>query len=497
MMFDLGLYFTLSLSVHVDSGPTRLRHQFRTNWGKTEVFVNHRVAHELARERVWQHQALWTLKLSLIHVAPFGLRLEATNAYRYGDLPRNRQSHVVIWHDMESLKVKFQSSYWLTQSFSKQHQLNYAVNDTDPVRSRLQASWTLLADQRLQAVNNSPELTWQGRKLRLISATLSADEDSPVWLAHVQLAELSDFAAMNIGDALRLALGEEIFALVVDGKSLSRDSMTVMRCEISAVSPLALLDAPFSATLKFFRSDATQAVDAVTELIGPVDWQLPHWLIPAGRLLMEGVTPLQAARTIVSAIGGILESLPDGSVVGRRRHPVSLPAYENANVDHTFFDGDVISARARIAPGRGFNRVTLANEEGAAHVTDDRLEFITHEASSTQGVVRAYLNPVRSVTLAHSGHPDTKITAQGEASRVETEVVEFIEGQARTRYPIAQMTSQHWQHVDLGALSFNGNTLTASTMGYSLLALSYLTTSIHWSVTLMANEEVQFFLIDS
>lgn len=497
MTLDLALHLTLCLGVHVDSGPTRLRHLFHTHWGKTEVFVHHRVAHELARERAWQHQAVWTLKLSLIHVAPFGLRLEATNSYRYGDLPQNRQRHVITWHEMESLKVRFQSSYWLTQSLSKQHQLSYAVSDNDPVRSRLQASWTLLADQRLQAVNNSPELTWQGRKLRLISATLSADEDSPVWLANVQLAELSDFAAMNIGDALRLALSEEIFNLIIDGKSLSRDAMTEMRCEISAVSPLALNDAPFSATMKFFRPDATRAVDAVTELIGPVDWQLPHWRIPAGRLLMEGVTPLQAARTIVSAIGGILESLPNGSVVGRPRHPVSLPAYENANVDHTLFDIDVISARARIAPGRGFNRVTLANEDGAAHGTDDRLEFITNEDSNTQGIVRAYLNPVRAVTLAHSGHPSTTITAQGEVSRVETEVVEFIEGQARTRYPITQMISQQWQHVNLGALSFNGNTLTASTMGYSLLALSYLTTSLNWSVTLTANEEVQFFLIDS
>jgi hypothetical protein len=34
-------------------------------------------------------------------------------------------------------------------------------------------------------------------------------------------------------------------------------------------------------------------------------------------------------------------------------------------------------------------------------------------------------------------------------------------------------------------------------MGYSLLVLSYLTTSLNWSVTLTANEEVQFFLIDS
>ncbi len=497
MMMDLGLYFTLSLGIHGDSGPTKFRQQFRAAWGKTEVFVQHRVSHELARERAWQHQALWTLKLSLNHVAPFGLRLDATHQYRYGDLPQTRQAHAVRWQALESLRKSFQPSYWLTQTLSEQHLASYAITTTDPVKSALQASWALLADQRLQAVNNAPELSWQGRKLRLISATLSADEDSPVWLATLQLADLRDFATVAIGDALRLALGEEIFALIIDGKSLSRDAMTEVRCEISAVSPLALLDTPFSAPVKFFRPLATQAVDAVTALIGPVDWQLPHWCIPAGRLLMEGVTPLQAARTIVAAIGGILESLPNGAVVCRPRYPVNIPEYGNTPVDHTLYDGDVIAARARIAPARGFNRVTLANEEGAGTATDDRLEFIPSEDSNTHGTVRAYLKPVRAVTLGHSGHPDTRITAQGEVSRAENEVVEFIDGQARSRHPITHITHAQWQHADLGALGFDGNTLTASTPGYSLLDLTYLTTSLHWSVTLTANEEVQFFLIDS
>ena len=55
----------------------------------------------------------------------------------------------------------------------------------------------------------------------------------------------------------------------------------------------------------------------------------------AGRLMLEGATPLAAARNVVAAIGGIVESNPDGSVVCRRRHPVSIPQYGAATVAHS------------------------------------------------------------------------------------------------------------------------------------------------------------------
>jgi hypothetical protein len=123
---------------------------------------------------------------------------------------------------------------------------------------------------------------------------------------------------------------------VVDGKTLSRESQTSQRCELTAISPLALLDAPFAATIRYYQPGALSARSAVVEfLIGNVDWQLPDWIIPAGRLMMEGVTPLAAARSVVAAIGGIVESNPDGTVVCRRRHPVSIPDYGQAPVAHS------------------------------------------------------------------------------------------------------------------------------------------------------------------
>ena len=266
---------------------------------------------------------------------------------------------------------------------------------------------------------------------------------------------------------------------------------------MTAISPLALLDAPFAATTRYYQPGAVSAHTVVEELIGDVDWELPDWTIPAGRLLMEGVTPLAAARSVVAAIGGIVESNPDGTVVCRRRHPVSIPDYEQAPVVHQLFDADVLASRAQIAPARGYNRVILANEDGASGSSADRIEHVADANDANQGTVRAYLATARPVLLTHTGHPATVIASQGEVTRSESEVVEFIEGRASTRYPVTAITRATWQHSDLGAVTVDGQSLVAAVPGYSLLDLTYTTTSLDWRVTLAAAEEVQFILVDA
>jgi hypothetical protein len=270
--------------------------------------------------------------------------------------------------------------------------------------------------------------------------------------------------------------------------------------ELTAVSPVALLDAPFAGTIRYYEADAVSARVAVEFLIGPVDWSLSDWIIPAGRLMLEGATPLAAARNIVAAIGGIIESNPDGTVVCRRRHPVSIPQYGTATVAHSLFDADVMSAQAQIAPMRGFNRVTIANEEGGASTSADRIEYLADADDAYRGMVRVYLATslatTRAVVLAHTGHPSTVIASLGAVTRTETETVEFIEGQASTRYPVTAIVNLAWQHTGLGDVTALGQSLTADTSGYSLLRITYTTTSLDWRVALPIDEEVQFVLVD-
>lgn len=539
MTFGLLLGLGLQLNLAKDAGPPKVRARFSAAWGTTEVFVANTTRWDLTRNRAWRHETGWTLHFADSCRAVYGLRLERSHRAPYGDLRLHRRHmtmpfgdarlyrqrfampygetrqyrvrvtlpygevallrsrHLAPYSELGTCRKAMRLSYWLTQAVAARHVIGYEVTDVNPVARRLITSWSLLADHHLQAVMNTPELVWQERTIRILQATLSCDEGSPVWIATVEIAQVADFAAIAIGDPIALVLGLETFELVVDGKTLSRESQTSQRCELTAISPLALLDAPFAATIRFYQPGALSARSAVEELIGNVDWQLPDWIIPAGRLLMEGVTPLAAARSVVAAIGGIIESNPDGTVVCRHRHPVSIPDYGQAPVAHQLFDADVLASRARIAPARGFNRVTLANEDGASGSSADRIEHVADANDANQGTVRAYLATARLVLLTHTGHPATVIAALGEVMRSESEVVEFIEGRASTRYPVMAITRATWQHTDLGAVTADRQLLVAAVPGYSLLDLTYTTTSLDWRVTLAAAEEVQFILVDA
>ncbi|MDO8892317.1 MAG: hypothetical protein Q7V00_10765 [Sulfurimicrobium sp.] len=511
MTLGISLAITLGAGLYADSGPTVLKRRFVSAWGKTEVFVANATPWDLTRVKAWHHTEAWSIRFALNHQAQYGLRLEGSSralygdmrqhrrqaALPYGDVHQTRARHVTVYSDLGANRRSMRFPYWLTQQAATRHVLGYDITDMNPVAKRLTASWSLLSDARLQAVVNSPELTWNGHTMRIVQATLSCDEESPVWIAQVEVAELADFAAIGIGDTITLTLGLENFVLVVDGKTLSRESVADQRCEVSAVSPLALLDAPFAGTIRFYQPGAVSAEASVESLIGPVTWQLPNWIIPAGRLMLEGVTPLAAARNIVAAIGGIVESNPDGSVVCRRRHPVSIPQYGTVAVTQSLFDADVMSARSQIAPSRGYNRETIANEDGASGSSSDRVEYVPDPDDANRGTIRAYLATTRPVVLTHTGHTATVIASLGEVTRTETETVEFVEGRTSTRYPVAAIVSAIWQHTDLGTVIADGQNLVAATAGYSLLAVTYTTTSLDWRVALSIDEEVQFVLVDS
>ena len=524
MTIGFSLALTMGAGLHVDSGPTILKQRCALAWGKTEVFVAHQIDWDLTRVKAWQQQTGWSIQYAGNFEWPYRLRLEGTRQFRYGDMRQHRlqgrwgygdaRQHKVQarwaygekplirklqrwpYASLTQIKQSCRFPYWITEAVATRHQLDYAITDVNPAQSRLTVGWSLLDDLRFQAVVNTPELAWNGRTIRILQATLSCDEDSPVWMAQIEIAALADFAAMAITDGFVLTLGLETFALVIDGKTLSRQENTEQHYQITAVSPLALLDAPFSGTTRFYQAEVISARMAVEQLIGPVDWQLPDWTIPAGRLLLDGVTPLAGARTIVAAIGGLVESHPDGSVICRRRHPVSVPDYAAATVAHSLFDSEVISSRAQIAPAKGFDRVTIANQDSGGSITSDRIEFVVNAEDSHHGLVRAYLGTIRTVLLTHTGHPDTVIMELGPTVRTETETVEFIDGRASSKYPVTAITSGLWQHSDLGNVTANQQTLSVDNTGYSLLKLTYTTTSLNWQVSLITDEEVQFVLVD-
>jgi len=447
------------------------------------------------------HHLRYSIALATQHRTPYGLH-GAASQHRARYSLRLATQHRTPWADALRLATQHRAPWHLLTSAASTMRAVYSITSINPVAAQYRTPYALLDDAWIQTVANTPVLRHAGRTLAIAKAQLSSDEQSPFWLAAFSLATPQDHAGIAIGDRVDIDFGADTFALVVDGKTISRASAANATYSISAISALALLDAPYAELIDYARSADTLASTAVAELIGPVTWALPDWPIPAAALQISGATPLAAARSIVSAIGGLIESTPAGAVVCRARHPVSVPDYASTPPAHTLPDSAIITASARMAPLKGYNRITVANTlDASATGSSDVLEYVADPDSTTTGTVRARLGFARAVLLVHSGHPDTVITAQGSVTRSESELVEFVAGQSNTSYPADSISGCVWQHVDLGALAIDSadrTALVAGTSGYSLAQLSYLTTAMQWRVALPTpSETVQFILIDA
>lgn len=463
----------------------------RAGWGEaTSARLTHAAAYADRPGGEAKHQVDWG--------AATAARL--THAAVYADRPGGEAAHRADW-GVRGFTVKAHAGGWaLTVAGQRAHRAPWSLLARPQARAAHRAGWLMLEDLQLVSIENVPELHWQGRSLRIEAASLSLDEDSPVWMAEeIVIADLDAWGAIDLGDELILSIGEESWRLRVDGKGMKRPGVGELLLSLSAVSPLAWLDAPYAAQITLDNAgEAVSAQATVAALLAPVGalrWELDDWLIPPGALALSETTPVAAARTIVAAIGGLLESDPDGTPVARKRHPVSVPAYADSAPQQVILESDLFAYTVSAAPEAGCNRLVVTNDDLSGDAARDRLEYLDEDQNPYDGEMRAWPTPWRPVVLGHTGHPETVIESLGERSHSNTELIEFIGGQAQVKYPVQDLVSLTWQHTDLGDVTVQGSDLTAATPGQSLAWVTYTTRSLDWRVGLDRDESVQFVLI--
>jgi hypothetical protein len=317
---------------------------------------------------------------------------------------------------------------------------------------------------------------------------ITCDESSPYITGTVELDNAFDYALFNVGDPIAVEYAYSIWNLIVDQKTLSRGESASHLYQLALISPLAKKDAPFHATITKIYTETKLASEVVFDLIGTNSWDMFDWYIPVEQLQFVDMTPLAIARKITAAVGGLIESLPNGNVVVRKTYPdvgtpLQLP------------DTDVISINETVAAQTLFNRLDIYNVPIANAGVNDYLEFIVDKDDNTKGIVNAYPSPVRPVTLVHTGDPLTTITPLGYVTRTEPELnVEFKAGKAATKYPIDSIVSVSWNVINLGGVSYSGKNLSAAVAGESLLNISYKTSCYSFNVTGVAGDVTQFVL---
>lgn len=440
-----------------------------------------------------RHAATWGLSVAFRHISGYGEMVAVQHSSKWSIALAKSLS---LSYSQPTLNARRTETPWsLTAPNAARNSVAFSMLTGSPAVCRNEARWDVRNDTA-QIVPSGISLVYGTASLRVIEASLSIDEGSPLWIAGLTLERVEDFALLPVGGLVTLAVCGETFNLIVDSKQLARNAPASAAFRVSLSSPLALKDSPFSATIEKTWDTPTSAKAAVEEMLGPVDWRLLDWVLPAGSATYANTTPLNIARSIVSAVGGIVESEPGGTVVCRPRHYYSPPTYQGSPIGLSLTDADLLESVERQSVVQVTNRLTVSNELSGASGSD-RIEFVADEADDNAGVVRIYPEPWRGMELVHTGDTTVSISDDGEVVRTEEQIIDVIAGVGNTTYPIHEVVDFEWRYSNLGGITPAGNGVRSAVAGYSLLWIKYRTRSRNFAVANSKDEDVLFLAMEA
>ncbi|MDH5510170.1 MAG: LamG domain-containing protein [Nitrospinota bacterium] len=343
-------------------------------------------------------------------------------------------------------------------------------------------------------VTDSAILRHSGKRVEILSADIRQDEGDPFWSGSITLADAADYTALNVDDSIELTLGVDTYSLIIDGKEKTR-SFGQVALAITAVSPGAALSFPRAEPVTN-TWPAVMARAAAEEALGQaIDWRIVDWLLPDSRLAVAAAAPLEVARQIVEAAGGLLQSAPDGSFIARPRFPISVPRWGSAAPDHVLADDTHnISARELYRYSELVNQVTIRDTSGQS--TQDMTEYVADEADPLRGTLYVIPRPWRPIAVAHTGHAAVGLAPLGIQLTQKKELVEFKAGRASVGRPVYSVQDVRWQYANLGAVNAVGTELASSIEAYSLAWITYSVRCHTFAVSDTIPETIQYLVME-
>ncbi|MBF0340364.1 MAG: hypothetical protein HQL95_05300 [Magnetococcales bacterium] len=331
----------------------------------------------------------------------------------------------------------------------------------------------------------------------VISATLSQAEQDFAWAGSLEVTNPASFQRIQIGDNIELELGGEVFSLIIDNKTIERDGVGMPRLTVSVISPTARFTIPRATPLDKVWDAPVWAKDAAESAIGEaIQWDasMPNWLISGGRLAVHQASPMDIVKTIVSSVGGLVESLPDGTLRVRHRFPVAVPSWATAAVDHVLTDeSDNLSCRESHILRTRVNKVLVRGylPTGSGFLSaeiDARPDGLNHGRTQFYGGDTAHL-------LVHAG-PDVVLTDQVASAgvmlpggwqtiSVTQDLVFNGVTTASLDKPAIGINSVIWFGRDMGDLTLESDnrTVSVSTAGVAICRVTYRSMARSWGLS--------------
>ncbi|MBF0191722.1 MAG: discoidin domain-containing protein [Magnetococcales bacterium] len=336
-------------------------------------------------------------------------------------------------------------------------------------------------------------LLYGARRIEVVSAEIGLAEGDYAWSGSATLAELADFQSLGLDDAVTLMLGETAFALMVDSRSVTRGADS-SNLSITLVSATATLAAPRADLVSMVVDETITASEAAASAVGPIVWEMVDWPITPGRIAFHDAAPMAIAEAIAGAAGGVIETLPDGSLCARPRFPVRVPDWPTAEPDHVLTEDNILSIQESYWHIKRVNRVVVRDWQPTP--SSGRLSI--EPDNRPRGLNRGspYLRPGGRVHLLVHASPDVRdVTLRASVGELQPgepqewqESVDLVFVEKTTVTLPAQVTSLdswRWLGADLGDLTLesDGITVRAAQAGLSVARVLVTRRAFSWLFT--------------
>jgi len=405
----------------------------------------------------------------------------------------------IVYESVDTIRNTFDIAYSLTNTIRNTFDISYSISGTNRLAFAFDIQYAYI-DSNVTIIDSVPVLLVNGVAIELIDVELAMDEGGYVWEATCTFAYPQDYVNFKVNDSVVIIFLGETYNLIVDSKAIDRSDPSSVKVTLYGVSPAIQYNTPRVKAISKTWTDPVLASAIATELIPIINWEILDWVVPANAFGLQNTSPIDGVKNLSEAAGGLVESLPDGSIHVRYKHVVSVPDYDSVTAFSSISDNvDNFSYSEKYTPNKLANLLLITDK--AADTTKDRVEFIPSEGDPTQGTLKVYPGVWRETLSIIPTAAIISTSYLGVVTRSETELIEFVDAKSSLNYPVVDITVIDWKDVNLGSINFNfyesAVSSTISTFAYSLANVTYETMSHDYYVVGVPNTSVQFVVEDA
>lgn len=410
------------------------------------------------------------------------------------------------WDVLSSLNASFLEKYGISGiSLVKEFEEGYPLTEKNFVQKEFTTPYYILEGSTIH-YTPTISLTVNDEEIDFLSFSIEGGLDKYCLLVEISVSTLNDYSKFTRLDSVILIVDGTTYNLFVESKEKTA-TMYGYEYRISCLSDTAKLDAPYSdPIIKDYPTNvlASVVIQEMADIKGiSVENTLVDWYLSPISFSIQEETPLEVIRRIANAVGGILQTKPDGTLLLISEYPVSPQYWETSIPEGVFsLETDVLQLDESTVVNSGYNAFIVTDQGSDSKI----ISLEETDVDATTKIIKGFQVPFDEAdpfTLQTSGGIEVTITKhlypiteQVPSDTDEWEIVEFLEKTGKTKYPIYAIIDYDWIEDDLGTISYeeDGTLTVDSIKTESLLKIKYNTKYWKWTVTGIENKYTQFYV---